>query len=192
MKDENKDLVLGIATGAGITICLGAAAFIGRNIKLNQLAINAEINSTESERNLPERHGALYGNTSDPVEEEIERMTEQTNEIKEIVERYEEELNTSVPTPTTATSSTSTETTQTVTSSISTETSAYALTDEELLAMFPSIVQDNSGNVISSTTTVVSETPGQPVSATSSISGGEVLSVDYVTVEEELEVHYYK
>ena len=55
MKDENKELVLGIATGAGITICLGTAALIGRNIKLNQLAINAEINSTESERNLPER-----------------------------------------------------------------------------------------------------------------------------------------
>ena len=185
MKDENKELVLGIATGAGITICLGTAALIGRNIKLNQLAINAEINSTESERNLPERHGAPYANTSDPIEEEIERMTEQTNEIKETVERYEEELNTSVPTSTTATSSTSTES-STITSSISTETSAYSLTDEELLALFPPIVQDNSGNVISSTTTVVSETPGQVTSMTSSISGGEVIKEEVTTTYEEV------
>ena len=185
MTKENKDLALGIVTGAGITICLGAAALIGRNIKLNQLAINAEINSTESERNLPERHGAPYGNTSDSIEEEIERMTEQTNEIKEIVERYEEELNTSVPTSTTATSSTSTES-STITSSISTETSAYSLTDEELLALFPPIVQDNSGNVISSTSTVISEVPGHQVSMTSSISGGEVISYSEVNIYDEV------
>lgn len=185
MKDENKELVLGIATGAGITLCLGAAALIGRNIKLNQLAINAEINSTESERNLPERHVAPYGNTSDSIEEEIERMTEQTNETKEIVERYEEELNTSVPTSTTATSSTSTES-STITSSISTETSAYSLTDEELLALFPPIVQDNSGNVISSTSTVISEVPGHQVSMTSSISGGEVISYSEEYIYEEV------
>ena len=169
MKDENKELVLGIATGAGITVCIGACVLIGRNFKLNNPSIDTEINTIEGGRDLPGRQGTSHSSTHTGT------STVGTTETAQTV-----------------TSSTSTETAQTVTSSISTETSVYALTDEELLAMFPSIVQDNSGNVISSTTTVVSETPGQQVSATSSISGGEVLSVEYVTIEEEREVHYYK
>lgn len=175
MKDENKELVLGIATGAGITVCIGACVLMGRNLRLNNPSIDTEINTIEGGRDLPGRQGTSSSSTHIGTPTKPEATTVGTPETTQTV-----------------TSSTSTETTQTVTSSISTETSAYALTDEELLAMFPSIVQDNSGNVISSTTTVVSETPGQQVSATSSISGGEVLSVDYVTVEEELEVHYYK
>ena len=163
MKDENKELVLGIATGAGITVCIGACVLMGRNLRLSNPSIDTEINTIEGGRDLPGRQGTSFSST-----------------------------HTGTPTKPEATTVGTPETAQTITSSTSTETSVYALTDEELLAMFPSIVQDNSGNVISSTTTVVSETPGQQVSATSSISGGEVLNVEYVTVEEELEVHYYK
>jgi len=179
MEKETKKFVAGTITGVAIGI--GGILLVmklGENYRLVNPFVRIQeetIDNEETERNLPERHGAPYGNTSDPIEEEIERMTEQTNEIKEIVDRYEEELNTSVPTSTTATSSTSTES-STITSSISTETSAYSLTDEELLALFPPIVQDNSGNVIATYSETISENNTQAVtSMTSSISGGEEL-----------------
>ena len=57
-----------------------------------------------------------------------------------------------------------------------TDTYTYTYTPEELQAMFPPIVIDNSGNVLYESSVVISENPEQHIiSSTSSISGGEEL-----------------
>lgn len=199
MEKETKKFVAGTITGVAIGI--GGILLVmklGENYRLVNPFVRIQeetIDNEETERDLPSwRYSDSIGNTTQ-TDEETERTTEERTGANEDKPANTATSSTSTETSTiasststetsTITSSTSTET-STVTSSTSTETTAYALTDEELLALFPPIIQDNSGNVIATYSETISENNTQAVtSMTSSISGGEVISyTEEITYEE--------
>ena len=178
MEKETKKFVAGTITGVAIGIGgILLVAKLGENYRLVNPFVRIQeetIDNEETERDLPSwRYSDSIGNTTQ-TDEETERTTEERTGANEDEPANTATSSTSTETST-LTSSTSTET-STLTSSTSTATTAYALTDEELLALFPPIIQDNSGNVIATYSETISENSTQtPISVTSSISGNEVI-----------------
>ncbi len=160
MKKETKKEI----AKSGVTIVIGGTIlagvlYLGKNYRLQNpfVRIDNHTNDDHIEREIPTwKEGVPYsythsGTIEKPEDSEVTvgGVEETTNEVKD-------------DTPVSSSS--------TVTSSV------YAYTDEEIQAMFPPVVIDNSNHVLSESTVVISEKPGQITSMTSSISGGEVIS----------------
>ncbi len=165
MKKETKKEI----AKSGVTIIVGGTMlagvlYLGKNYRLQNpfVRIDNHTNNDHIEREYPRwREGTPYNYTNhgtDVVPEETQGAVTDDTTVEPIIgtPAYEE------------------------------TNAVYSYTDEELQAMFPTTVIDNSSHVLYESSVVISETPGQVTSMTSSISGGEVIKEEVTTTYEEV------
>ena len=163
-KEDRQDIIKGAAAGALCMTVLAGALYLGKNYRLQNPFVRIDNNTNDDhiEREIPTwKEGTPYNYTNhgtDVVPEETQGAVTDDTTVEPIIgtPAYEE------------------------------TNAVYSYTDEELQAMFPTTVIDNSSHVLYESSVVISETPGQVTSMTSSISGGEVIKEEVTTTYEEV------